>query len=229
MWDDSSELFSRPNYVAHFLQRRLSITLRFPRFPVPRFPPLRVGAGSSSLAISTPAIWCRVFQFRVFQSRVFSAPARPLRAACGHRLTQRPARQPQSAVLRSPPSVTHKWVTTHFTVPRRVEGWVDLGTLILNATKWNTSWCKLHFSSWLAQWVVVLTWIEYVWWSLQQFIWNWVYKILFAFLQIWNFYCTMSIGLLFSGHSVVNSFRVTFVLFVFFNCFFALFLYHCGE
>ena len=74
MWDDSSELFSRPNYVAHFLQRRLSITLRFPYFPVPRFPPLWFGAGFSSLAISTPAIWCRVFQFRVFQSRVFSAP-----------------------------------------------------------------------------------------------------------------------------------------------------------
>jgi len=40
MSDDSSELFSKPNYmyVAHLLQRRLSITLRFPRFPVPRFP-----------------------------------------------------------------------------------------------------------------------------------------------------------------------------------------------
>jgi len=55
MWDDSSELFSRPNYVAHFLQRRLSITLRFPRFPVPRFPPLRFGAGFSSSAFSSLA------------------------------------------------------------------------------------------------------------------------------------------------------------------------------
>jgi len=31
-----------------------------------RFPPMRVGAGFSSLAFSTPVIWCRVFQFRVF-------------------------------------------------------------------------------------------------------------------------------------------------------------------
>ena len=68
MWDDSSELFSRPNYVAHFLQRRLSITLRFPRFPVPRFPPLWFGAGFSSLAFSTPAIWCRAFRSRVFHT-----------------------------------------------------------------------------------------------------------------------------------------------------------------
>jgi len=50
-----SELFSRPNYVAHFLQRRLSITLRFPRFPVPRFPPLWFGAGFSSSAFSSLA------------------------------------------------------------------------------------------------------------------------------------------------------------------------------
>jgi len=33
-----------------------------------RFPPLRVGAGFSSLAFSTPAIWCRV------SSSVFSTP-----------------------------------------------------------------------------------------------------------------------------------------------------------
>jgi len=52
---DPSELFSRPNYVAHFLQRRLSITLRFPRFPVPRFPPLWFGAGFSSSAFSSLA------------------------------------------------------------------------------------------------------------------------------------------------------------------------------
>jgi len=31
-----------------------------------RFPPLRVGAAFSSLAFSTPVIWCRVFQSRVF-------------------------------------------------------------------------------------------------------------------------------------------------------------------
>ena len=36
-----------------------------------RFPPLRVGAGFSGLAISTPAIWCRVFQFRVFHPCIF--------------------------------------------------------------------------------------------------------------------------------------------------------------
>ena len=50
-----SKLFSRPNYIAHFLQRRLSITLRFPRFSVPRFPPLWFGAGFSSSAFSSLA------------------------------------------------------------------------------------------------------------------------------------------------------------------------------
>ena len=47
-----------------------------PRFPLPHFPPLQSGA-----AISTPAVWCRVFHSRVctpavwcrvFHSRVFS-------------------------------------------------------------------------------------------------------------------------------------------------------------
>ena len=55
----TSATLGTPNYVAHFLQRRLSITLRFPRFPVPRFPPLWFGAGFSSsaffsLAFSAP-------------------------------------------------------------------------------------------------------------------------------------------------------------------------------
>jgi len=58
----ASELFSRPNYVAHFLQRRLSITLRFPRFPVPRFPPLSFGAGFSSSVFSSLAFSAPPFQ-----------------------------------------------------------------------------------------------------------------------------------------------------------------------
>jgi len=52
------------------------------------------------------------------QSRQPSA-GQPPHAACRHRLAHRPARQPQSAVQRSPPSVTHIMCYYSFNRPQR--------------------------------------------------------------------------------------------------------------
>jgi len=35
-----------------------------------------------------------------------------------------------------------------------------------------------------------------IWWSLRQFIADQVYEILFRFVQMWHFYCTMFKGVL---------------------------------
>jgi len=46
-----------------------------PRFALPRFPALLFGGEISTLAFSTPALWCYVFHSRVFQPCIFDDPA----------------------------------------------------------------------------------------------------------------------------------------------------------
>jgi len=71
------------------------------------------------------------------------AAAQPPRAACRHRLAQRPARQPQSAVLKSPPYETHIMSYYSFNPPRR-DGRLSWPCCWLIANALPTKWSNGH-------------------------------------------------------------------------------------